>query len=349
METLTLTTQQRRRLEQQLRNTRDARVFRRTLSILEIAQGVPVTSVAHRLRVTPRVVYYWIETYTRCHDTDDLLDQKRSGRPTRLTREDRNRLLEFLHCSPQDLGYFATEWTVGLLREHLERYTGKRLSKDTVRRELHQLNYVWKRPRYVLDPDPELREKKRRIRRHIREFPSRSVLLAEDETDLLLFPPLRAAWSPQGQVKQVMLSGKNARRTIFGAMNLRTGRRLFLCREHQRAADFQAFLRVVHYYYRSWHVTLLLDEDPSHTAKGSVQLAGWLDMDLLWLPKRSPKLNPMDTLWGQGKDVISADKQYATIDEQVNRFLRYLESLSAREALHTAGMYSQRFWLTSVL
>jgi hypothetical protein len=180
-------------------------------------------------------------------------------------------------------------------------------------------------------------------------LPPRSVVLAEDETDLLLFPPLRAAWSPRGQAKRVVLSGRNARRTVFGVLNLRTGRRLFLPREHQRAVDFQAFLRVIHYHYRGWHVALLLDEDPSHTAKGSVQLAGWFDIDLLWLPKRCPELNPVDTLWGQGKDVISADKQYATIDEQVDRFLGYLESLSPWEALHITGVFSKGFWLNSVL
>jgi hypothetical protein len=180
-------------------------------------------------------------------------------------------------------------------------------------------------------------------------LPPRSVVLAEDETDLLLFPPLRAAWSPRGQAKRVLLCGWNARRVVFGAMNLRTGRRLFLPREHQRAADFQAFLRVVHYYYRGWHVALLLDEDPSHTAKASVELAGWFDIDLLWLPKRRPELNPMDTLWGQGKDVISADTQYATIEEQVGRFLAYLEGLSNPEALHTSGVLSADFWLKRTL
>jgi hypothetical protein len=122
-----------------------------------------------------------------------------------------------------------------------------------------------------------------------------------------------------------------------------------LPREHQRAADFQAFLREVHSCYRGWHVALLLDEDPSHKAKGSVQLAEGFDMDLLWLPKRCPQLNPMDTLWGQGKDVISADKQYATIDEQVERFLDHLEGLSDWDALHTAGVYAHDFWLRSVL
>src|SRR5450759_2937785 len=42
-------------------------------------------------------------------------------------------------------------------------------------------------------------KKKRRIRREILALPRRSVVLAEDETDLLLFPPLRAAWSLRGQ------------------------------------------------------------------------------------------------------------------------------------------------------
>ena len=96
-------------------------------------------------------------------------------------------------------------------------------------------------------------------------------------------------------------------------------------------------------------MAMLLDEDPSHTAKGSVRLADGLGMDLLWLPKRSPKLNPMDTLWGQAKDVVSADKQYATLEEQVDRFIGYLASLPPGWALKTAGVYSDDFWLGNAL
>ena len=180
-------------------------------------------------------------------------------------------------------------------------------------------------------------------------MPLRSVLLAEDETDLLLLPPLRAGWARRGQPFDVPLSGRNARRVIFGAMNLRTGSRLFLPRERQRAGDFQAFLELVHDRYRGWHVALLLDEDPCHTAAGSTDLAAEFNMELLWLPKRSPKLNPMDTLWGQGKDVVSANKQYSTIDEQVERFINYLSGLSGKEALHTSGVLSKNFWLRKAL
>jgi hypothetical protein len=172
-------------------------------------------------------------------------------------------------------------------------------------------------------------------------------VLAQDETDLMMFPPLRAGWSLKGEPAEVHISGRNARRVIFGAMNLVTGTRLLLPRPKGRSGDFQAFLGQVRQHYWGRHVALLLDEDPSHTAKASLRAAE--GMTLLWLPKRAPELNPMDTLWGQGKDVIAANKQYATIDEQVDRFLAHLNGLSSREALHTAGVLSNDFWLRAAL
>ena len=174
-------------------------------------------------------------------------------------------------------------------------------------------------------------------------------MLAEGETDLLLFPPLRAGWPLRGEPALVWLSGKNARRVVFGTMNLWTGSRLFLARKRQRADDFQEFLRVIHHHYRGWHVALLLDEDSSHTANGSVALAAEFDIECLWLPKRSPKLDPVDTPWGQAKDIVSANKQYATIEEQEDRFLDHLESLTNQEALHTSGVVSKKFWLRRAL
>jgi hypothetical protein len=172
-------------------------------------------------------------------------------------------------------------------------------------------------------------------------------VLAEDETDLVLFPPLRAVWSQRGDAARVWLSGKNARRVIFGALNLRTGARLFIPRPKGRSADYQVFLGEVRRHYRGRHVALLQDEDSCHTAHASLAAAAVIT--LMWLPNRSPKLNPLDTLWGQGKNVVSANKQYATIDEQVERFLDYLRSLSNQEVLHVSGVLSQKFWLRDVL
>ena len=94
-------------------------------------------------------------------------------------------------------------------------------------------------------------------------------------------------------------------------------------------------------------MALLLDEHSAHTAKDSVRAAAGLT--LLWLPARSPELNPLDTLWGQAKDVVSANKQYARIEDQADRFVAYLRGLSDRRALETSGVLSDAFWLRDVL
>jgi hypothetical protein len=176
-----------------------------------------------------------------------------------------------------------------------------------------------------------------------------TALLIEDETDLLLFPPLRAGWAREGEPAKVLLTGRNERRVVFGSMDLRTGRRVFVAREHGRSPDFQVLLESVRGQQGERPVAMLLDEDPCHTAKASVSLAEELDIQLVWLPKRAPELNPMDTLWGHAKDHISANRQYKTIDEQVERFVGYLESLTDHKALRLAGVLSHRFWLRSAL
>ncbi len=160
METLTLTFRQRRHLERQLRCTHDARLYRRTLAVLEVASGEPVAAVALRLRVTPRSVYHWLTAYCRHHDPAALADADRAGRPTLLAPPERDLLRRLLDASPQDFGYPATTWTVPLLRRHLAEYANVLPSEDTLRREVRRLRYSWKRPRYRLDPDPELRGKK---------------------------------------------------------------------------------------------------------------------------------------------------------------------------------------------
>jgi hypothetical protein len=175
------------------------------------------------------------------------------------------------------------------------------------------------------------------------------VLLAQDETDLLLFPPLRAGWALRGQPATVRLSGHNARRVIFGAMNLRTGHRLLLAQARQRSVEFQAFLEFVRSRYRGWSIALLLDSDPSHTAHASQRVAADLAIQLLWLPKRAPHLNPIDTLWGQAKDHISANRQFASLDQQVEHFLAFLNALSNHQALQTTGVLSPTFWLRDAL
>ncbi len=159
MSRLNLTSWRRERLRRQLAETRDARVFRRTLAVLEFDHGRSAADIARMLGVTRQSVYVWVEAYTQNQDPASLEDEAGRGRQP-LLDEDQEHLLEtLLALSPQDLGYPHVSWTLRLLREVLEIATEQRVSDDTLRRALGRLDYVWKRPRYDLAPDPE-REKK---------------------------------------------------------------------------------------------------------------------------------------------------------------------------------------------
>ncbi len=174
-------------------------------------------------------------------------------------------------------------------------------------------------------------------------------MLAQDETDVMLFAPLRAAWARRGQQARVWLSGRNARRVIFGTLNLRTGHRVLLSHPRQRAQDFSAFLRELRRRHRDRPLALLLDGDSSHTARASQQLAARLHIRLLWLPIRCPELNPMEHLWRAAKQNVCANRQDVSIDLAVLRVLRYLRRLTPREALRKAGVLSPQFWLRAAL
>jgi len=159
MRTFLLTATQRDQLEQQLRDTSEVGVFRRTLAVLEAADGRPIAAIARLLRASRPSVYQWLEAYRATLDPGSLADHRGGNHPTLWTEELRAVLAASLTGAPDHWGYPAVEWTIPLLQEHLARYGGVRPSAAALRQELHQQDYAWKRPRRVLDPDPE-REKK---------------------------------------------------------------------------------------------------------------------------------------------------------------------------------------------
>jgi len=180
-------------------------------------------------------------------------------------------------------------------------------------------------------------------------MPARAVLLAEDETILRLFPVLRRAWAMRGEQAKVYITGRNAKQVLFAAINLRTGHRIGMRRTRMRQGDFQDFLRLVRRRFGSRPVWMLLDEAPCHKAKRSLALAAQLGIHFIFLPKQCSELNAMDQLWKELKGQVSANYQFASIDQHARQAEEWLLSLSKREALRKAGILSKNYWLRAFL
>jgi transposase len=180
-------------------------------------------------------------------------------------------------------------------------------------------------------------------------MPRKAVLLFQDETILRWFPPLRSTWAFRGEQAVVPITGRNAKRVLFGVLNPRTGHRLVLRRFRQRQEDFQAFLRYLRQHYPGRPIWLLLDKAPGHDAGRSEALAARLDIVLVWLPKQCSELNAMDHLWKELKRLMAANRQFRTIDDEADYAERWLLGLTPQEALRKAGVLSENFWLKDFL
>jgi transposase len=343
-----LTTAQVIALREQVRSTRNADSLRRAIALIELNQRRPWWELTSLLQVSLRTLYRWaeeLEHHAMAAATGESVTVQHGGRPSRWD-EELDELLDALLCHrPDQLGLMRTSWSVPALQAHLEHWSGEHFSDDTIRRRLHALGYAWKRPRYILVPDPMRDKKIKEIQVKMKDLKPRQVLLCMDETDLLLFPPLRSAWSLRGESARVKISGWNEKRVIYGAMNVQTGHLILLARERHQAIDFQVFLHTIVHHYRGWEVILLLDGHPSHKAASSEVVARTLGVSLWWLPKRSPELNPMDSLWGKAKDLLSANRQYEDIEDQTDAFISTLESLPEKKILKLSGLQSDKHWL----
>ncbi len=346
MNPVRLTPQQRFRLRRQLRTTDDLGTYRRTLGLLELDRGGAVTEVAIWLGVSRRTVHGWIATY-RHHPVPGSLVTRHSGRPPEWDEDAQAILRASLDQPPDHFGYQATNWTIPLLQSHLAHWGLTGFCDATVRRQLHALGYVWKRPRYVLDPDPLRAAKMRRIPPVYQGVGTARCRPVRGRDRPAAVPAVASLLARRGEDAEVPLCGANAKRVLFGALNPSNGTRLFLERKKQWKEDFQEFLGLIHQQYRGWRVSLVLDGDSSHTAKASQRDARSFGIQLVWLPVRCPELNPMDHLWRHGKERICANRQYGSIEELVHHFLHYLEGLSVEEALRKAGVLSEDYWLRS--
>jgi transposase len=168
-----------------------------------------------------------------------------------------------------------------------------------------------------------------------------------DETTLREFPPLRAAWSRRGQQTRVIISGRNERRVVHGAINIRTGQQVQVVCTTQRGPDVAAFVvRLGQERQADQPLLLIWDNAPSHKTKPVQTALATAGIEVAWLPFRSPELNPCEDLWRHLKGVVAANRVYPVVQELADRAVAWLEGLTPACVLRYAGLTSSKFhWL----
>jgi transposase len=167
-----------------------------------------------------------------------------------------------------------------------------------------------------------------------------------DETALREFPPLRAGWRPRGQPALITISGRNRRRTILGALNVRSGELVCTLRERCRTEDVQAAVGAVGAVRPERPKLLIWDNAPAHPPLRVRQEAMEAGITLAFLPFRAPELMPLEELWRGLKQTVAANRCYTALDELATRAATWLDGMSETERLRRCGLQSAKYhWL----
>ena len=136
-------------LNRLVRNGMDSRVVRRAQMIRLSHQGLPVRRIAEMWNVHRLTVLRTITKFN-LHGLDSLKDKPRSGRPPKTTQRYVAILKEAVGCSPRDLGYPFSSWTLDRLREHLGRKLDILLHPAYLSRLMARHGIVYRRPKHVM-------------------------------------------------------------------------------------------------------------------------------------------------------------------------------------------------------
>ncbi len=169
-----------------------------------------------------------------------------------------------------------------------------------------------------------------------------------DETTVREFPPLRSSWSKRGEQAEVVITGRNARRVLVGAIEIVTGKLVRVVRPRGRGQDIAEGIRELGEPRAGVPRLLILDNAPPHQTHVARDTAEALKIEVMKLPFRSPELNPIEDLWRALKRVVAANRVYDTIDALAQHATNYLDALSPDDILRLSGLTSSKFqWLST--
>lgn len=167
-----------------------------------------------------------------------------------------------------------------------------------------------------------------------------------DETALREFPPLRAGWGQRGRPVRVVISGRNTRRTILGALNVTTGELVRTARDRCRTDDVLAAVQALGAVRPEVPKLLIWDNAPPHMPHPVRDAAREAGITIAWLPYRSPELMPLEDLWRGLKQTVAANRCYASLDDLTARALAWLDGMTDADRRRRCGLNSSKFsWL----
>jgi len=160
-------------------------------------------------------------------------------------------------------------------------------------------------------------------------------------------PAGAAGASPRrGVPAPVLLSGRNRRRTIIGALQVDSGELVTIVRERCRTEEMVGAMVELGAVRPEIPKLLIWDNAPPHHPHRVRDAAREAGITLAFLPFRSPELMPLEDLWRGLKQTIAANRCYPSLEELTDRAIAWLTTMTDDDRRRRCGFHASKFdWL----
>ena len=115
-----------------LKQTTEARVFRRAQAVRAVVKGRRIPNVSDALQLTYSALRKWVHRFAN-QGTQGLVDRPRSGRPPTVTCALEQHLNRLIDQDPLEHGSIHSQWSYRDLAIVLARETGVQLGRESGR------------------------------------------------------------------------------------------------------------------------------------------------------------------------------------------------------------------------
>lgn len=324
------------------KKTKDTAELRRIQAIMMLERRFEITLITE-LTDFSRSQVFSLRTLYETRGIE-AIQTKRKGEPKRLlTRRQIKEIVSFVQTTnPQAYGYQSPFWTTGILSHIIwERYKVKYRSRTSYYLIFRKSHFTFHKPgRVSVKRDEETvqawRKKAQPILKEAWDDPH-TIILCEDEVILQTQTTFQKIWLPEGEYPKVETSTMRKNKSIYGFLNIKTGKHHAFSFERQNMRiTTQALQKIRAIYPRKknktnklpgYHILLLWDNVGWH--KGSA-VQDYIRKDSkikqLFFPPYCPEENLEEHVWKKTKQDKIHNRLIEKIEPITQEVITYLNS-----------------------
>lgn len=309
----------------------------RCQAVRAVQNGAEPKEVSRLLGIPTRNLFRWLSWY-RSGGWHALKEGKRSGRRPKITA----RMMSWIYHAvtlndPRQYKMSFCLWTLNAMRRAIRGRFGVEVSKSSVSRLLAQLGLSPQRPiyrsykrdpreieKYLSETFPELKRRARRIGAEI-YFVDEAAARSDSHGG--------RTWSPVGETPVAEDSGDRFGLKLISAVSARGDMRFQIVEGSMNSARFCEFLQKLSLDVGK-PLIVICDNARYHTSGKTGRFASKMErkVELQFLPRYSPELNPDEQVWNHLKRKI-AKLFIATKEEMRRATLNAMHSIQKRTSL----------------